>query len=137
VWYLSRTRYFVFYLRLKFLKAYPQFKILELAAAGIINHGLDVAKQARSAVFALRTHRPQKPNALAANSPQPTIELNTAALDQFRNVGYNDADCVKVYAEARLDTNSKINMRLGQTSRSYPPDTSMDSECPFFARSIS
>ncbi|KAJ7813494.1 hypothetical protein B0H14DRAFT_3879173 [Mycena olivaceomarginata] len=98
----------------------------ELAAAGIINHGLDVAKQARSAVFALRTHRPQKPNALAANSPQPTIELNTAALNQFRNVGYSDADCVKLYAEARLDTNSKINMRLGQTSRSYPPDTSMD-----------
>ncbi|KAJ7475381.1 kinase-like domain-containing protein [Mycena galericulata] len=97
-----------------------------LAAAGIINHGLEVARHARGQAFNIRTNRQPKPNALAATPPQPTVDLNTAALDQFRNVGYNDADCIKVYAEARLDTNAKVNMRLGQTSRSYPPDTFMD-----------
>ncbi|KAJ7433581.1 hypothetical protein B0H11DRAFT_1939353 [Mycena galericulata] len=100
-----------------------------LAAAGIINHGLEVARHARGQAFNIRTNRQPKPNALAATPPQPTVDLNTAALDQFRNVGYNDADCIKVYAEARLDTNAKVNMRLGQTSRSYPPDTFMDGKC--------
>ncbi|KAJ6484712.1 kinase-like domain-containing protein [Mycena sanguinolenta] len=98
----------------------------ELAAAGIINHGLEVSRHARGQAFNIRTNRQPKPNALAANPPQPTVDLNTAALDQFRNVGYNDADCVKVYAEVRLGATCKVNMRLGQTSRSYPPDTMMD-----------
>ncbi|KAJ7280612.1 hypothetical protein C8J57DRAFT_1500831 [Mycena rebaudengoi] len=97
-----------------------------LAEAGVINHGLDVARHARGQAFNIHSNRQPKPNALAATPPQPTVDLNTAALDQFRNVGYNDADCVKVYAKACLDTNSKVNMRLGQTSRSYPPDTFMD-----------
>ncbi|KAJ7148736.1 kinase-like domain-containing protein [Mycena crocata] len=92
-----------------------------LAAAGAINHGLNVAVAARSSAFQNRINRPPRPNALAAAPPQPTIDLNTAALDKFRNVGFNDADCIKVYAEARV--NGKIDQGLGFTSRAYPPDT--------------
>ncbi|KAJ7145432.1 hypothetical protein C8R43DRAFT_1130104 [Mycena crocata] len=96
-----------------------------LTAAGAINHGLKATCHARGQAFIIRTNRQLKPNALASTPPQPTIDLNTTALDQFCNVGYNEADCVKVYAEARLDTTNKVNMRLGQTSRSYPPETYM------------
>ncbi|KAJ6556958.1 kinase-like domain-containing protein [Mycena sp. CBHHK59/15] len=95
-----------------------------LAAAGIVNHGLEVALAARSNAFNIRIHRQPKPNALAITPPQPTVELNTVALDQFRNVGYNDADCVKVYAEPRVI--NKIDHQLGITSRSYSPETLME-----------
>ncbi|KAJ6524657.1 hypothetical protein DFH09DRAFT_1096060 [Mycena vulgaris] len=90
---------------------------------GLINHGLQVAQAARGNAFNVRLHRGPKQNALAATPVQPTLELNTAALDQFRNVGYNDADCIKVYAEPRLV--SKIEHRLGSTSRAYAPETPM------------
>ncbi|KAJ6477984.1 hypothetical protein DFH09DRAFT_1342071 [Mycena vulgaris] len=90
-----------------------------LTAAGLINHGLQVAQAARGNAFNVRLHRGPKQNALAATPVQPTLELNTAALDQFRNVGYNDADCIKVYAEPRLV--SKIEHRLGSTSRAAVP----------------
>ncbi|KAJ7913336.1 kinase-like domain-containing protein [Mycena leptocephala] len=94
-----------------------------MVAAGIINHSVETALQARSNAFNIRTNRPPRQNALAATPAIPTIELNTAALDQFRNVAYNDADCVKVYAEPRLV--NKIDASLGTTSRSYPPTTLM------------
>ncbi|KAJ7894287.1 hypothetical protein B0H14DRAFT_3657558 [Mycena olivaceomarginata] len=63
-------------------------------------------------------------NTLASTPVAPTIALNTAALDQFRNVGHNDADCIKVYAEPRLV--NKIDASLGSTSRSYSPETPME-----------
>ncbi|KAF7368008.1 Kinase-like protein [Mycena sanguinolenta] len=95
-----------------------------LAAAGLVNHSVDTASQSRSHAFQIRTHRPPKQNALANAPVTPTIPLNTAALDQFRNVGYNEADCIKVYAEPRLV--NKIDASLGTTSRSYSPETSME-----------
>ncbi|KAJ6545977.1 hypothetical protein B0H10DRAFT_1969814, partial [Mycena sp. CBHHK59/15] len=95
-----------------------------LTAAGLINHGLDMVLTARSNTFNICTHRQPKPNVLASNPPQPTVELNTAALDQLRNVGFSNADCVKVYAEPRVV--NKIDHGLGCTSRSYPPQTPMD-----------
>ncbi|KAJ6461637.1 hypothetical protein DFH09DRAFT_1347998 [Mycena vulgaris] len=94
-----------------------------LTAAGLINHDLQVAQAARGNAFYVRLHRGPKQNALAATPVQPTPELNTAALDQFRNVGYNNADCIKVYAEPCLV--SKIEHRLGSTSRAYAPETPM------------
>ncbi|KAJ6580599.1 kinase-like domain-containing protein [Mycena sp. CBHHK59/15] len=95
-----------------------------LAAAGIVNHGLEVALAAHSNAFNIHIHHQPKPNTLAITPPQPTVELNTVALDQFRNVGYNDADCVKVYAEPRVI--NKIDHQLGITSRSYSPETLME-----------
>ncbi|KAJ7307951.1 kinase-like domain-containing protein [Mycena albidolilacea] len=97
-------------------------KVLE--DAGLINHSVDTALQARSNAFNIRIHRGPKQNTLASIPVAPTIALNTAALDQFRNVGHNDADCIKVYAEPRLV--NKIDASLGSTSRSYSPETPME-----------
>lgn len=95
-----------------------------LEDAGLINHSVDTALQARSNAFNIRTHRGPKQNTLASTPVAPTIPLNIAALDQFRNVGHNDADCIKVYAEPRLV--NKIDVSLGSTSRSYSPETPME-----------
>ncbi|KAJ7199363.1 kinase-like domain-containing protein [Mycena pura] len=87
------------------------------------------ARQARSNAFAVRTNRILQPNALANMPPRNTVDLNTSALDQFRNVGHNDADCIKVFVEGRLGGTrkgaGKIDPSLGQTSRSYPPEMPM------------
>lgn len=98
--------------------------LIALVDAGLINHSVDTALQARSNAFNIRMHRAPRPNALAGTPVAPTIALNTAALDQFRNVGHNDADCIKVYAEPRLV--NKIDASLGSTSRSYSPETPME-----------
>ncbi|KAJ7641738.1 kinase-like domain-containing protein [Roridomyces roridus] len=94
-----------------------------LAASGLVNHSLDTAIQARSNAFSIRTNRPTQSNSLANKPPTPTIPLNTAALDQFRNVGHNDADCIKVFVEMRIGKTLSID--LGKTSRPYPPNTPM------------
>lgn len=91
-----------------------RFKHLTFDYAAVRGIPMRTPRHSCGQAFSIRTNRQPKGNSLTATSPQLTVDLNTAALDQFRNVGYNDAYCVKVYTEARLDVDSKVvNMRLG------------------------
>ncbi|RDB26567.1 hypothetical protein Hypma_005670 [Hypsizygus marmoreus] len=99
-------------------------KPAESEAAGLVGDGVSAVNAHRSEAFAQRLKRPPTINQLAKVSAQPTLPLTTAGLDTFRNVGYNDADCIKVCVEAR--TNGKIDARLGTTSRAYPPNMLVD-----------
>ncbi|RDB20021.1 hypothetical protein Hypma_013049 [Hypsizygus marmoreus] len=102
----------------------PQCLSCESEATGLVGEGVNAVNAHRSEAFAQRLKWPPTTNQLAKVSAQPTLPLTTAGLDNFRNVGYNDADCIKVCVEAR--TNGKIDARLGSTSRAYPPEMSVD-----------
>lgn len=82
--------------------------------------------------MAARLKRPPTVNALSKVVGQPGLDLSTATLDHFRNVGINDADCIKV--SAIIIYGDKEDKRSGITSRTFDPSSGMDGQCFFWLK---
>lgn len=94
------------------------------AATSIAQQGSQLANSHRSEAFAQHLKQAPTTNQLAHVSTEPTLPLTTAALDNFWNVGFTDADCIKIYAEPHV--NGKLDQWLGSTTRAHPPTAQMD-----------
>src|SRR5271169_1314533 len=109
------------YFSVHIMSSLPLFHVTEAKEASLTSQGAaDLARAHRSEATAHRLRHPPTTNQLATVPTQPTIPLTTAALDNFRNLGYNDADCIKCFFEARIS--NKVDQRYGATSRPFAPD---------------